>query len=209
MFDNNEGLLQYSSYLTDTNLNYNLLYDYNVNTQNEDDNSLKIANTSYVDRTFKSTLEKNFKKKYSGQKNIIYDKNDKNIIKICEFGPNNLFSICLNSSNMETPWINTTCNTNDNLVINFSSSLNYLINNVYTIYGQNFSKKISKYGTSDISSCDLTKTNMCNFRFNEKSWSIESILNDSKNDTLYIINLTLLDVNNIFYSYLYMIEQLI
>ena len=183
------------------------LKDINVNTYDINDNSNLIANSKYVNNLIKSIFNGYDNKKWYGTVEILFD-ND--IFKICSFGINDLLSICINSNTIKKPWYNTTMDASDNLII---SSASYSKNNKYNNTTHIFNKKISKYGTTDISSCGLNKTNIINnLNLETDGMSIYSLLYNLKNKTYYNIYLLLTFKNTeqiVGYYYVYFIEQLL
>lgn len=204
-FENYEGLNQYLSFINNNKINDKLLLDFTVN--NENNNPLSIATTSYVDNYLKLII--NDKKRQGGKKNIFFDSNNTAIFKIFDFGPNNLFNISISTQYLSYPWLNTNADVSDNLIVNFSSSACFKNQNSPSLYfGQNFTKKISKYGSTDLTACGYNITNLCNTQMNNAGNGIICLLYDNKNNNLYKINLILYSITNYIYSYVYFIDQL-
>ena len=195
-----EGQQYYNSFLNIPNFNDEILINYNANTQNLNNNSNKIATTEYVDETFKTISKFNYRKIWSGKINIFYiNGGASKIIKLCDFGPENLFSLNSDSNYPKSILLDTTAIATDNLKISISllglyngpntnafSKNPFLITNLLKIYNT-FSKipNITDYGGY----------------FDFQQWSqfqkeLIIQLYDLKNNNLYNINLFLYNVDN-------------
>ena len=198
-----EGQQYYNSFLNNNYLKDTITTKIYANTQDENNNSNKIATTEYVDKTFKNIINYSNKKKQSG---IIQMKRGPDHVYInyiiCKFGPNDLFILNCKYGSLT---LTTTALESDNLIINVSLNT---INKGLTCISRQY--KISRTSYFDVYFNTSNQTGVPIGGFG--SWYYKGVANiikiyDLKNNNFYVINLMNYDVQNYDENIPYMIYE--